>query len=444
MHPLRLLLLISLIVAIGVAWGFGAALDHAGVGEVEARVLAVLAFVAFMIPWAGVSLWTLRRARDLDELTDRAHAAAERSRDHPLTDRAYHGELDDLARAIEELRAITIRQSAAYEEQRRAMTEIVGSLGEGLLAVDARSRVVFANPRFTEMFDATREVVGRSVVAVLRKEPVVHAIEAALRGETATDRITVAGGAGERLIEIRAVPVAASDVAAVALFIDVTEIERLERVRREFLDDFSHEIRTPLAGLRAAIDTLESGDLPRESEQQLRAILQRQLARIERFVKDLSELNRIESREVVLEPRPVALRELLDELCEERNERVRISGDGAVARLDRDRAQQIFANLLDNAVKHGGGGAITIDVASEEGEAVVRVSDEGAGIPPHELERIFHRFYRVDRSRSAPGSGLGLAIAKHLVAAQGGTIRAYNRAGGGATFEVRFPAEELT
>jgi len=252
--------------------------------------------------------------------------------------------------------------------------------------------------------------------------------------------MTVTGGAGERLIEIRAVPVAASDVAAVALFIDVTEIERLERVRKEFLDDFSHEIRTPLAGLRAAIDTLEGGDLSRESEQQLRAILQRQLARIERLVQDLSELNQIETRQVILELQPVALRELFDEMSQERRERVQVHADDAVARIDRQRAQQIFANLLDNAVKHGGGGEITIDVVREGDEAVVRVSDEGPGIPAHELERVFHRFYRVDRSRSTPGSGLGLAIAKHLVAAQGGSIRAYNRSPRGATFEVRFPS----
>lgn len=438
MHPLRVLLVVSLAIALAVAAGLGAALDHAGVARNEAVILAVLAFAAFMIPWTGVFVWAVRRAGDLDELTDRARAAAESARFARITDRTYHGELDDLARAIEELRAINVRQSAEYQEHRQAMTEVVASLGEGLLAVDARGRVAFANPRFMEMFGSGTDIVGRSVLAVVRKQPVANAIEAALRGETATDRLELAG---ERQIEIRAVPVAASsELAAVALFIDVTAIERLQRVRKDFLDDFSHEIRTPLAGLRSAAETLEQGALPRESEQQLRAILQRQLARIERLVKDLSELNQIESGQVVLELQPVALRELLTELADERHDDVTIDGDDVKARLDPQRAQQIFANLLENAVKHGGGGAIEIAVAREGGDAVVRVSDHGPGIPAHELERIFHRFYRVDRSRSAPGSGLGLAIAKHLVAAQGGTIRAYNRDAGGATFEVRFPA----
>ena len=293
MHPLRVLLVASLVIAIAVAGGLGTALAHAGVARAEAAILAVLAFIAFMIPWTGVFVWAIRRAGDLDELTDRAKAAAERARNQPITDREYHGELDDLARAIEELCAISVRQAAEYAEHRRAMAEVVGSLGEGLLAVDARGRVAFANVRFIEMFDSGRDIVGKSILSVVRKQPVAHAIEAALRGETATDRIELPG---ERQIEIRAVPVVPSgEIAAVALFIDVTAIERLQRIRKDFLDDFSHEIRTPLAGLRSAVETLEAGELPRDSEQQLRAILQRQLARIERLVKDLSELNQIET-----------------------------------------------------------------------------------------------------------------------------------------------------
>jgi signal transduction histidine kinase len=117
-----------------------------------------------------------------------------------------------------------------------------------------------------------------------------------------------------------------------------------------------------------------------------------------------------------------------------------IAGD-VVAHVDADRVQQIFINLLDNARKHGGPN-IAVELTRENGEAVARVSDEGPGIPPQELERIFHRFYRVDRSRSQPGTGLGLAIAKHLAVAHGGSIRAWNRPEGGATFEVRLPVSK--
>lgn len=424
MHPLRLLLYASLVFAMGFAWAFGAALLQGGTPPSGALVLGIAAFVVFMLPWTAVYVWAIRRASDLDDLTERARKVL------PI-ERTYHGELDDLARAIEELRLMQVRLRRAFETHRAAMDEIVASLGEGLLALTPEGRVAFANRTVGEMFGTTEVLIGKSVLEVVRSQSVAGALDKALHGEASTDRVEYGG----RQIEIRAFPAVASpDIAAVALFIDVTKIERLQRIRKEFLDDFSHEVRTPLAGLKSAAETLEHGGLTRENEQQLQHVMQRQIVRIERLVSDLSELNQIESGELVLQPHDVQLRDLLAELDFD----TRIEGD-AVAHIDPDRAQQIFVNLLDNARKHGGS-RITIELMTESDEAVVRVSDEGPGIPPQELERIFHRFYRVDRSRSQPGTGLGLAIAKHLVVAHGGSIRAYNRPSGGATFEVRLPA----
>ncbi|HEX8252971.1 MAG TPA: ATP-binding protein [Thermoanaerobaculia bacterium] len=448
MHPLRVLLLVSLVIAVAVAWGLGAALEHGGTARTAAVVLAIVAFAAFMLPWTGVFLWAVRRANDLDVLTDRARAAAAAPRETAIADRLYHAELDDLARALDELRSTIVRQRQAHEEHRAAMAEIVSSLGEGLLAIDPKGRVVVANARVSEMFGAGGDPVGRSALEIVRKQSVVAALDRALRGQASTDRVTVGSEDHERQIEVRVVPVEASaEIAAVALFIDVTTIERLQRVRKDFLDDFSHEVRTPLTGLKSAAETLDGGRLTREHEQQLRQIMQRQIVRIERLVTDLSELNAIESGQLVLERRPVNLRSVLETLCEDFGERTEsvhfsVSGSDTVVEIDALRAQQIFTNLLDNACKHGGGrGEIAVEVGRDNGDAVVRVSDEGPGIPPHELERVFHRFYRVDRSRSKPGTGLGLAIAKHLVALHGGSIRAFNRPAGGATFEVRLPIE---
>jgi two-component system phosphate regulon sensor histidine kinase PhoR len=443
MHPLRVLLYVSLAVAIAVAWGFGAALHHAGVARPAAVTLSIVVFLAFLVPWAGVFWWAVRRAGDLDELTERARAVAEGAFDRAITDREYHGEVDDLARAIEETREIIVRQHASHEQHSAAMAEIVDSLGEGILAVTPNCRVVVANPRVAEMFGTARDVVGRSVVEVVRKQSVVAAIDKALHGETSTDRIALPwrrpGAAVEdiRQIEIRAFPVAASpDIAAVALFIDVTTIEKLERIRQDFLDDFSHEVRTPLAGLRSAAETLEQEGLPRDQQQQLLGVMQRQIVRIERLVRDLSDLNQIETGRLVLQRRRASLRDVLHEL--EADYRFTLRGGDALADIDEARMQQVFSNLLDNASRHGGG-EVEVELSEENGDGVVRVSDHGLGIPPADLDRIFNRFYRVDRSRSQPGTGLGLAIAKHLVVLHGGSIRAFNRPGGGATFEVRLP-----
>src|SRR5215212_5356999 len=212
MHPLRLLLYGSVLLAAVVAWALGAALLNGGMKESAAMTAGVLAFVTFMLPWTGVYLWAMRRASGLEALIERTRKV------EPI-ERVYHGELDDLARAIEELRMTQVRLRRAFETHRAAMDEIVDALGEGLLAVTAEGRVAFANRRVGEMFGAREILVGRSVLEVVRKRSVAAALEKALHGDASTDRVEY----DERQIEIRAFPVAASpDIAAVALFIDVT------------------------------------------------------------------------------------------------------------------------------------------------------------------------------------------------------------------------------
>ena len=446
MHPLRVLLFASLGIAAAVAGAFGMLLHRVGVNRLESSVFAILVFGAFMLPWSGVFLWAVRRATDLDTLIDRTSAIAAGG-NLAIHDRSYHGELDDLARAVEELRVAMEREKAWSAGQRATLAQITAALGEGLIALSPRGRIVLANERIHDMFGTTGALEGRPVVEVVRNQSLISGFDRALAGDVSTDRITL----GERQFEMRVFPVVTSaEVAAVALFIDITQIERLQRVRKEFLDDFSHEVRTPLAGLRSAVDTFEAGPLTPEEEAQLRGVMRRQLLRIERLVADLSELKRIESGDLVLEIREVDLSDVLREICDDFRRRMSgsmgrltLEGGPAPVRVDPVRIQQVFTNLLDNALKHGGGrGEIRVDVTRSGDEAVVRVSDEGDGIPPHEVDRIFHRFYRVDKSRSqtVPGVGLGLAIAKHLVLLHGGTIQAFNRPGRGATFEVRLPA----
>ncbi|MFZ2493681.1 MAG: ATP-binding protein, partial [Thermoanaerobaculia bacterium] len=369
----------------------------------------------------------------------------------PILGRPFRGEVDDVARSIERLHAAAMHEKALSSEHRVAMNQIVDSFGEGLIAISPNGRIVFANRRVAEIVGSPVELVGRSILEVIRKPSIPGALSRALGGESCTERVAIEGVTSERRVEIRFFPVAASaEIAAVALLIDVTTVERLQRMRTDFLDDFSHEVRTPLAGLRSAAETLQHGGLRREDESQLRNVVFRQIARIERLVTDLSDLNQIESGRIELRREHVSLHDLLGGLCEDVRERagppaaqLMLRDGDATADVDPARVTQIFSNLLDNAIKHGGGrGEILVAVTRENGEAVVCVSDSGDGIPPAELDRIFNRFYRVDRSRSQaiPGSGLGLAIAKHLTLLHGGAIRAYNRESGGATFEVRLPA----
>lgn len=385
---------------------------------------------------------------DIDGLRRRVQKLVDGNLRLPVNDRRFAGRLDELARTMEMVREVLLRQETSFEAHRAMMDQIVSAVGEGLIAVDTNGRVVYANERASTMF-GNPDLLGKSLLEVVRKRTLVEAVDKALKGEASSERTSLELRGSERHIDVRVFPVEASgEAAAVVLFIDVTQVERLQRIRKDFLDDFSHEVRTPLAGLRSAAETFAHGPLTDAQEDQLRKVILRQLDRIERLVKDVAELNRIESGELVLERRNVDLRNVLRDLCDEFRQRIAgkpltftVRGDETVARVDPARAQQIFTNLLDNACRHGGGrGEILVEVGRENGEAVVRVSDEGEGIPEGEMERIFHRFYRVDKSRSQlPGVGLGLAIAKHLVLIHGGSIRAYNRPAGGATFEVRLP-----
>src|ERR1043165_7426487 len=151
-HPLRLLLYASVVVAAAVGWALGAALLKGGMPPSGALALGILALVAFLLPWLGVYLWAFRRAADLEELTDRTRRLVEGTIERPIADRTFHGELDDLGRAIEEMRMSLVRQRSAFETHRSAMDQIVSALGGGLIAVSLEGRVAFANPRVAEMF----------------------------------------------------------------------------------------------------------------------------------------------------------------------------------------------------------------------------------------------------------------------------------------------------
>jgi len=453
MHPLRIWLYTTLAIAIVVAVVFAEFLAGHGVSSRDAVTVAILVSILFLLPWTGVFIWALMRASDMDRLIDRTREIVERQDAQKITDREYHGEVDDLARAVEQVRVLLADERAWAVEQRLTMDNIAASLGEGLLAVDSAGRVVMANTRLVEMFGHPGPYIGRQFLEVVRTRSLASAFDKARAGEASRDRFVFDTEGVERQIEIRVFPVANSTtVAAVALFIDVTQIERLQRIRKDFLDDFSHEVRTPLAGLRSAVETFEQGGLTGSQEEQLREVMLRQLGRIERLVKELSELNRIESGELVLDRRNIRLDELLRELCTDFQNRIgpqpaiTLHAPAIDVQADAARVQQIFSNLLDNAIKHGGGrGEVLVEAELLGQDAIVRVSDEGDGIPPSEITRIFHRFYRVDKSRSqnVAGVGLGLAIAKHLVLLHGGSVRAYNRQRRGATFEVRLPASGL-
>jgi two-component system phosphate regulon sensor histidine kinase PhoR len=360
--------------------------------------------------------------------------------------RRVQRQYDGAERAREDLAS----RFEALERKRSADLQMLDGLGEALLAVDRNRRIAIANRRFAELFGQSESVVGKPLGDVLRVSHVFQAFDRALAGQESIESFSVRSGIAERKIEMRALPLPSEEIAAVALFIDVTAIERLEQLRRNFISDFSHEVRTPLAGLRSAVETFETNaaHLSAEDDQHLRRIMGRQLRRLERLVDDLAELSRIESGDLSLDLRSVNLRKLVDDVCDDFSEqaaqhRIRFTITGeAVVCADPLRTQQAFSNLIDNAIKYGGDDhRIDVEISEESDGAVVRIRDEGEGIPESERENVFRRFYRIDKSRSQdiPGSGLGLSITKHLVLQQGGSIDLQSEPAEGSTFIVRLP-----
>lgn len=456
MHPLKVTLALAAALALGVAavvgFALSVALDSGPSPPLRSEVLlaSVVSFLAFAMPFGAMYFWAWRTASENDALTDRIQRLITDSDELSVRDRSFHDEVDDLARAVEELRLHFVLDRDRQLRRHAAMEEMLGALREGLLAIDLDRRIVFVNRSVADFFEMPAITPGLKLIEVIRNRALNDAMDRALRGERSVARISFVALQRERTIELRVFPLSAgSDTKAVALFIDMTELARLERVRRDFLDDFSHEVRTPLAGLRSAIETFSREGLSPDDEAQLRRILARQITRLETLVEDLSELNTIESGDLLLERRPVDLLGLLRDLADEyrdqsqaRRMSLKVTGMPAVADVDPSRIQQVFGNLIDNAFRHSGKGeSIVVDVRDETQSAVVRVVDEGVGIASSEHTRIFRRFYRVDKSRSrdVPGSGLGLAITKHLVVLHGGTISVESEPGKGATFEVRLP-----
>lgn len=344
---------------------------------------------------------------------------------------------------------------AALEKKRAADLQMLDGLGEALLAIDRHRRIAIANRRFGELFGYADSPIGKALGEVIRVSEVFEAFDHALAGNESIESFSVFAGVAERRIEMRALPLSSDEIAAVALFIDVTAIERLEQIRRNFISDFSHEVRTPLAGLRSAVETFETNaaHLSAEDDGHLRRIMGRQLRRLERLVDDLAELSRIESGDLSLDLRSVNLRKLVDDVCDDFSEqaaqhrmRFVIHGEAVVC-ADPHRMQQAFSNLIDNAIKYGGDDhQIDVEIIEESDAATVRITDEGEGIPESERENVFRRFYRIDKSRSQdiPGSGLGLSITKHLLLQQGGSIDVESEPGKGATFIVRLPRRAPT
>jgi two-component system phosphate regulon sensor histidine kinase PhoR len=304
------------------------------------------------------------------------------------------------------------------------------------------------NPAAEQLFDIrAARVIGQGLIAVVPSVAMERQVFAAIRGETSTRDIVIGEPNRERTLGITA---HAYEGGALAVAADRTDLLAIEHVRREFVANVSHELRTPLSAIKLMIETILAADDDPEARTLFLPQVAREVERMIRLVEDLLELARSESGNLVLRKEPFDLTDIGTSVVNtfaQRSTAAEVeleldAPDAVFVDADRHRLTQVGLNLVDNALRHTpAGGTVTVEIASENAEAILRVRDTGRGIPYHDLPHIFERFYVVDRSRSREhtGTGLGLSIARHLVEAHGGTLTAQSLYGRGATFECRIP-----
>jgi two-component system phosphate regulon sensor histidine kinase PhoR len=417
-----------------------------GVAAVAGLVLAALLATGF------ANLLT-RRVRELEGVV-KAIAGGDLSQRLPWRS---GDELGGIARAIDEMAAQLRRRLAEAGGEQARLRAVLQGMVEGVLVVDREGRVILANARLRELFGVWGPVEGRPALEVIRRSDVDAALAEAARSAEPVVCAIQLGGVAPRHLEMHAVrfPGHGALLGTVAVFHDVTELHRLEGMRREFVANVSHELRTPLTAIRGFAETLRGSELPDEQRRQYLDVILRHGDRLTALIDDLLQLSQIEggTRTLAIEPLDLAplTRSLLQDLkprLEASRLRAEVKAAGAPRALaDRRALEQVLLNLLDNAIKYTEpGGEIEIALAAAGGSVRIDVSDTGIGIPEADRSRVFERFYRVEkaRSRDLGGTGLGLAIVKHLVQAQRGDVFVSQRDGRGTTLSVRLPAAPST
>ena len=335
----------------------------------------------------------------------------------------------------------------------------MNGMREGVLVVDQALGVVASNKAARLIFNHIEGALERRRVSDLTRNAAVDsAFRVAIeRGERAEVKIEF-HGSERRVFDLSVVPLRLgndqSPRGAIGVFSDITRLERLERVRQEFLSNVSHELRTPLTSIIAFAETLQESALDDpENSSRFLSIIHKNATRMHNLIDDILELSAIEAGNVAVEIRSVRLHSLVAEIisalaasASARAVTVHNEVDvNAIVRADARRLEQMLTNLISNAIKFNrAGGSVTIRHESEGTRDRIKVTDTGEGIPSEHLPRIFERFYRVDRARSYEmgGTGLGLAIVKHLARAHSGEVSVYSKLDEGTTFTIELPAEE--
>ena len=417
------------------------------------RIELVAAGIAGLAAWL-ISLWLTRSLfRPLSELIVAAdHLAAGGEWRRP--DVPDSGELTTLGRALERIARQNARQVAAVAAERDHLRATVESMSEGVLVVGGDGTPELVNPAFRTLFGIAAGAAAAEILDLTREPRLVDLIAGVLRSNQPAALAIERHEPAPHTVALLASPLAAATARAngvVVLARDLSESERLHQMRRDFVANVSHELKTPLAAIRGYAETLVDGAVDeRATALRFSERILEQCRRLSELLDDLLTLSRLESTEPFRATEPVALAALAEEAIElvagrAATRQVEVALTAAEALIvtgDAEGLLRLFTNLLDNAIKYNReAGRVEVRLLRRDALAVIEVQDQGIGIAPAHLPRIFERFYRVDsgRTRESGGTGLGLAIVKHVAQAHGGRVEVASEPGRGSTFRVYLP-----
>jgi len=416
-------------------------------GQVNRRIAAAAAIAAAVAVFLAFQVSRIT-VEPLKQLTTMSRRMAEGDLDQEILVPS-NDEVGELAAAFNRMAARIRETVVAISGERDKVSVIVSQIGDAIFVTDGQARVTMLNRAAEAVARLPRhEAPGRTFIEVVRDHELDELVQRCLQsGEQQTGLVETRPRRG--LLRVVATPLVES-AGCLVLVQDLTELRKLETVRRDFVSNISHELRTPIASLKALGETLQDGAI--DDATVSREFLERlnvEVDKLAQMVEELGELSRIESGEVRLEREPIDVRDTAARAAD----RLGVQAERAGLRLltdfpadlptvaaDARRIEQSIVNLIHNSIKFTpAGGQVVVSARQEDDGVVVSVSDTGTGIPADDLPRVFERFYKVDKARSQSGTGLGLAIVKHLVEAHGGRIWADSVEGRGATFSFSLP-----
>jgi two-component system, OmpR family, phosphate regulon sensor histidine kinase PhoR len=353
------------------------------------------------------------------------------------------------------LKSIFTKREVSPNQTRTTLNELFKTMRESVIVIGEDTRIFASNPAAYDAFARKNGALENKRLSEVFRDLNLHeAFRRALEEEKVSD-VELALVGTDKKYDVRVAPFEFDEKrGAIGIFYDISQIERLENVRQEFLSNISHELRTPLTSILAFVETLEDGAIDDE-ENNLRflGVIRRNAERMHHLINDILELSSIESGKITIELKKSELSGLTDEVftnlsAKASEKQISLGNEvakGTIVLADAGRLEQMLTNLIDNAIKFNReGGNVTVSHARDNENDIISVTDSGEGISNEHLQRIFERFYRTDRARSREigGTGLGLAIVKHLARLHGGEISVTSTPGKGSVFSIELPKNQ--